>query len=63
MKKVDKTISTKTHKNDFLIVQIYANDIILDPRMSYSVSNYLKQWDVNEISMMDELKLFPRNSN
>ena len=56
---VDKTLFTKKHKDDILIVQIYVDDIIFgstNPNLSKQFENLMKS--KFEMSMMGELKFF-----
>ena len=56
---VDKTLFTKKHKDDILIVQIYVDDIIFgstNPNLSKHFENLMKS--KFEMSMMGELKFF-----
>ena len=56
---VDKTLFTKKHKDDILIVQIYVDDIIFgstNPNLSKQFENLMKS--KFDMSMLGELKFF-----
>jgi hypothetical protein len=59
MKSVDKTLFTLKHGNDFLLVQIYVDDIIFGGS-SHSLVSSFQEMMVNEFqkSMMGELTFF-----
>jgi hypothetical protein len=59
MGSVDKTLFTLKHGNDFLLVQIYVDDIIFGGSSRTLVSSFQEMMD-NEIqmSMMGELTFF-----
>jgi hypothetical protein len=59
MESVDKTLFTLKHGNDFLLVQIYVDDIICGG-LSHSLVSSFQEMIENEfqISMMEELTFF-----
>jgi hypothetical protein len=59
MESADKTIFTLNHGTDFLLVQIYVDDIIFGGP-SYSLVSYFQKMMENEfqMSMMEELIFF-----
>jgi hypothetical protein len=63
MESVDKTLFTLKHDNDFLLVQIYVNDIIFGDSSHTLVSSFQKMIENEfQMSMMGELTFF-RYSN
>jgi hypothetical protein len=56
---VDKTLFTLNHDNDFLLVQIYVDDIIFGGSSHVLVSSFLEIMEKEfQISMMGELTFF-----
>ena len=56
---IDKTLFTLRHGNDFLLVQIYVNDIIYGGYSHTLVAKFVETISREyEISMMDELNFF-----
>jgi hypothetical protein len=59
MGSVDKTTFTVKHGNDFLLVQIYVNDIIFGGSSHVLVSSFQKMMENEfQISVMGELTFF-----
>jgi hypothetical protein len=59
MGSVDKTLFTLNHGTDFLLVQIYVDDIIFDGSSHTLVSRFQKMMDSKfQMSMMGELTFF-----
>jgi hypothetical protein len=56
---VDKTILTLKHVNDFLLIQIYVDDIIFGGSSHYLMSSFQEMMENEfQISMMGELTFF-----
>jgi hypothetical protein len=56
---VDKTLFTLKHDNDFLLVQIYVDDIIFSGSSHVLVSDFQKMMEKEfQLSMMEELTFF-----
>jgi hypothetical protein len=56
MGNVDKTLFTLKHSNDFLLVQIYGDDIIFGASSHVLVSDFQKMMEKEfQMSMMGEL--------
>jgi hypothetical protein len=59
MESVDKTLFTLNHDNDFLLVQIYVDNIIFGGSSHVLVSSFLEIMEKEfQISMMGELSFF-----
>jgi hypothetical protein len=59
MESIDKTIFTLTHGNDFLLIQIYVDDIIFGDSSHVLVSSFQKIMEKEfQMSMMGELTFF-----
>jgi hypothetical protein len=59
MGSVDKTLFTLKHANDFLLVQIYVDDIIFGGSSHYLVSSFQEMMENEfQMSMMGELTFF-----
>jgi hypothetical protein len=59
MGSVDKTLFTLKHVNDFLLVQIYVDDIIFGGSSHYVVSSFQEMMENEfQMSMMGELTFF-----
>jgi hypothetical protein len=59
MGSMDKTIFTLNHDTDFLLVQIYVDDIIFDDSSHTLVSRFQKMMESEfQMSMMEELTFF-----
>jgi hypothetical protein len=59
MESVDKTLFTLKHDNDFLLVQIYVDDIIFGGSSHVFVSSFQEMMEKEfQISMMGELTFF-----
>jgi hypothetical protein len=59
MGSIDKTFFTLKHGNDFLIVQIYVDDIIFGVSSHVLVSSFQKMMENEfQMSMMGELTFF-----
>jgi hypothetical protein len=59
MESIDKTLLTVKHGNDFLLVQIYVDDIIFGASSHVFVSGFQEMMDKEfQMSMMGELTLF-----
>jgi hypothetical protein len=59
MRSVDKTIFTLKHDTDFLLVQIYVDDIIFDGSFYTLVSRFQEIMESEfQVSMMGELTFF-----
>jgi hypothetical protein len=59
MESVDKTLFTLKQDNDFLLVQIYVNDIIFGDSSHTLVSSFQKMIENEfQMSMMGELTFF-----
>jgi hypothetical protein len=59
MGSVDKTLFTLKHGNDFLLVQIYVDDIIFGGSSHVLVSNFQEMMENEfQMSMMGELTFF-----
>jgi hypothetical protein len=59
MGSVDKTLFTLNHGNDFLLVQIYVDDIIFSGSCHVPVSSFQEMMEKEfQISMMRELTFF-----
>jgi hypothetical protein len=59
MVSVDKTLFTLKHGNDFLLIQIYVDDIIFGGSSHSLVSSFQKMMENKfQISMMGELTFF-----
>jgi hypothetical protein len=56
---IDKTLFTLKHGNDFLLVQIYVDDIIFGVSFHVIVSSFVEMMEKEfQISMMGELNFF-----
>jgi hypothetical protein len=60
MRSVDKILLTLKHGNDFLLVQIYVDDIIFGDSSHVLVSSFQKLMEEFQMSMMEELTFFLR---
>jgi hypothetical protein len=61
MRSVDKTLFTLKHGNDFLLIQIYMDDIILGGSSHVLVSSFQEMMEKEfQMSMMGELTFFLR---
>jgi hypothetical protein len=58
MGSVDKNLFTLNHDNDFLLVQIYVNDIIFGGSSHVLVSSFQEMMEELQMSMMGELTFF-----
>jgi hypothetical protein len=58
MESVDKTLFTLKHGNDFLLIQIYVNDIIFCGSSHYLLFSIQKMENEFQMSMMGELIFF-----
>jgi hypothetical protein len=59
MGSVDKTLFTLNHGNDFLLVQIYVNDIIFGVSSHILVSSFQEMMEKEfQMSVMGELTFF-----
>jgi hypothetical protein len=59
MGSVDKTLFTLNHDNDFLLAQIYVDDIIFDGTSHAPVSSFQEMMEKKfQMSMMEELTFF-----
>jgi hypothetical protein len=59
MENVDKTLFTLKHSNDFLLIQIYVDDIIFDDPSHVLVSSFQEMMEKEfQMSMMGELIFF-----
>jgi hypothetical protein len=59
MVSVDKTLFTLKHGNDFLLIQIYVDDIIFGGSSHSLMSSFQKMMENKfQISMMGELTFF-----
>jgi hypothetical protein len=62
MGSVDKTLFTLNHGNDFLLVQIYVNEIIFGGSSHVLVSSFQGMMEIEfQMSMMGELTFFLGN--
>jgi hypothetical protein len=58
MESVDKTLFTLNHGNDFVLVQIYVDDIIFGGSSHVLMSRFQKIMEEFQMSMMRELIFF-----
>jgi hypothetical protein len=59
MENVDNTLFTFKHSNDFLLIQIYVDDIIFDDPFHVLVSSFQEMMEKEfQMSMMEELIFF-----
>jgi hypothetical protein len=58
MGSVDKTLFTLNHDNDFLLIQIYVDDIIFGDSSHVLVSSFQEMMEEFQMSMMVELTFF-----
>jgi hypothetical protein len=58
MESVDKIIFTLNHDNDFLLVQIYVDDVIFSGSSHVLVSSFQEMMEEFQMSMMGELTFF-----
>jgi hypothetical protein len=58
MGSIDKTLFTLNHDNDFLLIQIYVDDIIFGDSSHVLVSSFQEMMEEFQMSMMVELTFF-----
>jgi isopentenyldiphosphate isomerase len=58
MESVDKTLFTLNHDNDFLLIQIYVDDIIFSCSSHVLVSSFPEMMEEFQMSMIGELAFF-----